>query len=285
MSRVFVLLLAALVHLAAQPGANFARAKLAYDRTNYDEALGLLAKTTENSLRVLELKGKALFMKGDFKHAADVFELAVKADPRNSVLQHWTGKAYGRRAETSSMFTAPGHASKARQYFERAVELNPKNPEALNDLFEFYLQAPGFLGGGMDKASALIEKIAALDPAERHYAQARVAEEKKEWQAAETQLRRAADLAPLQVGRLLDLGRFLAKRGKLNESEVAFQRAERIEPNSPKVWYARAQTYIESGKNLPEAKKLLEKYLTANLTPEDHTKEEARKLLAKANGA
>jgi len=262
------------------------RARAAYDRTNYDEALAILARSGEGGARVLELKGKAWFMKGDFKRAAELFEQAVKVEPGNSVLHHWVGKAYGRRAETSSMFTAPGHASRARQAFERAVQLDGRNKEALNDLFEFYLQAPGFLGGGMDKAGALIERIAALDPAERHYAQARVAEEKKEWQTAETQLRRAAELAPQQVGRVLDLARFLARRGKLNESEMAFQKAEKMEPNSPKVWIARAESYIETGKNLPEAKKLLEKYLAAgNLTPEDRPKEEARKLLSRANGA
>lgn len=282
MSRLLLALVAAVVAGAA----DFDRAKLAYDRTNYDEALGILNKSGETGARVLELKGKAWFMKGDFKRAADLFEQAVQAEPQNSVLHHWVGKAYGRRAETSSVFTAPGYASKARQSFEKAVQLNPKNQEALNDLFEFYLQAPGFLGGGMDKAAALVEKIAALDPAERHYAQARVAEEKKEWQTAETQLRRAADLAPQQVGRVLDLARFLAKRGKLNESEVAFQKAERMDPNSPKVWIARAESYIESGKNLAEARKLLERYLAAgNLTPEDRPKEEARKLLAKVKGA
>jgi tetratricopeptide (TPR) repeat protein len=282
MSRLLLVLVAAVLAGAADVD----RAKLAYDRTNYEEALGILSKSGETGARVLELKGKAWFMKGDFKRAADLFEQAVQAEPQNSVLHHWVGKAYGRRAETSSVFTAPGYASKARQSFEKAVQLNSKNQEALNDLFEFYLQAPGFLGGGMDKAAALVEKIAALDPAERHYAQARVAEEKKEWQTAETQLRRAADLAPQQVGRVLDLARFLAKRGKLSESEVAFQKAERMDPNSPKVWIARAESYIESGKNLAEAKKLLERYLAAgNLTPEDRPKEEARKLLAKVKGA
>ena len=52
---------------------------------------------------------------------------------------------------------APGHASKAHRYFEKAVELDPKNLEAMNDLFEYYLEAPGFLGGGFDKAQALAD--------------------------------------------------------------------------------------------------------------------------------
>lgn len=266
------------------PAADFPQAKLAYDRTQYDEALRILGQDSDG--KSLELRGKALFMKGDFKRAGEVFEQAVRAEPGNSGFQLWLGRAYGRRAESSSVFTAPGHASKARQCFEKAVQLNPKNQDALNDLFEFYLQAPGFLGGGIDKASALIERIAALDPAERHFAQARLAEEKKEWQTAEAQWRRAAELAPQQAGRLLDLGKFLARRGKVQESEMAFQRAEKVNPNNPKLWIERAEAYVNAGRNLPEARKLLEKYLAANnLTPDDRPKEEARKLLARVSGA
>ena len=38
--------------------------------------------------------------------------------------------------------------------------------EALSDLFEYYLEAPGFLGGGSDKTQAMVERIAALDRSE-----------------------------------------------------------------------------------------------------------------------
>lgn len=55
-----------------------------------------------------------------------------------------------------------------RKAFERAVQLNPSNVEALNDLFEYYLEAPGFLGGGLDKASDAANRIGKLDPVEQH---------------------------------------------------------------------------------------------------------------------
>ena len=87
-------------------------------------------------------------MLGEFKKAQEYFEKAIAADPGNSVYHHWLGKAYGRRAETSSFITAPGFASKARQSFEKSITLDPRNKEALSDLFEYYVEAPGFLGGG-----------------------------------------------------------------------------------------------------------------------------------------
>ncbi len=40
---------------------------------------------------------------------------------------------------------------------------------------------------------------------------------------------------------------------------------------------------MEQGQNLAEARKLLERYLKAKLTPEDRPREEARKLLEKVS--
>ena len=256
------------------------RAKTLYDQTNYDESLKTL-EALPPSGPVLALRGRNFFMKNDFRHATELLERAVAAVPGSAEYYLWLGRAYGRRAETSTFLTAPGHASKARQNFERAVQLDPNNSEAFGDLFEYYLQAPGFLGGGHDRAAALIEKLAAFDPAERHFAQARLAEEKKDWNQAEFQLRRAAEIAPHQIGRLIDLAKFFARRGKPNESEAAFTRAAQINPDSPKLLIERAETYLAQGQKLAEARKLLERYLKAKLTPDDRPRQEALKLLEK----
>ena len=80
---------------------------------------------------------------------------------------NWLGRAYGRRAETSNPFTAPGYASKARQMFEKSVALDPSNKEATGDLLDFYLEAPGFMGGGYEKAEALVKADRARRPGRR----------------------------------------------------------------------------------------------------------------------
>lgn len=269
--------------LAAQ--TELQQAQKLYSYTDYDGSLKLLQSVKEKSADVYKLIGKNYYMRGDFKKATESLEKAVAAAPGDSDNALWLGRAYGRRAETSSPFTAMGNASKARQNFEKAVELNPKNLEAINDLFEYCLEAPGFLGGGLDKATALANRIAALDRAEGHYALAKIAEKRKEWGSAEEQLRRAADVAPQQVGRLIDLARFLAKQGRFQESEQSFERAARIAPNSPKLIYARADTYIRNGRNLETARKLLEQYLRAELTPDDPPRSQAEKLLRQVSGS
>ena len=181
-----------------------------------------------------ELTGQNLYMQGEYKKATESLEKAVAAEPANSDYELWLGRAFGRRAETSSPFTAPANAYKARQNFEKAVRLNPRNMDALSDLFEYYLEAPGFMGGGLDKAAATAGQMAGIDPVEGHWAQARLAERRKEFDTAEHHLEWPPRMAPQQVGRLIDLARFLAKQGRYQESDQSFRKAEKIAPNSPK---------------------------------------------------
>ncbi len=280
--RTVVALAIAAALWAASP--EYERARKLYDRTDFDGSLAILLKLEPKDAATHQLIGRNYYMQGDFRRATDWLEKAVAADPSSSAHALWLGRAYGRRAETSSFLTAPRYAGKARQYFEKAVQLDPDNEEAANDLFEYYLQAPGFLGGGYEKAAALAERIAARDPVEGHYARAKLAEKRKDSSGAEQQLRRAAELAPQQVGRLIDLAKFLAKQGRFHESEQSFQRAAKIAPESPKLLFERANTYIQAGRNLDQARDLLERYLNASLTPDDPPRREAEKLLRQVSG-
>jgi tetratricopeptide (TPR) repeat protein len=165
--------------------------------------------------------------------------------------------------------------------FERAVALDPVNREAVGDLFDYYLGAPGFLGGGENKAEALASKVAQHDPAEGHYYQAQLDDHRKQYDSAEKHLRAALQLAPRQVGRITALARYLSAHGNAKESDALFDQAERIAPQDPRVIYERASAYVKSGRNLDEARKLLQRYLKATITPSDPPKSEAQSLLRK----
>jgi tetratricopeptide (TPR) repeat protein len=258
-------------------------ARALYDRTDFQASLQLLLQLPAKDAAAHDLIGRNYFMIGDYKRAACSFQDALTTGPADSDRYLWLGRAYGRRAEHGSPLTAPAHASKARQNFEKAVELNPKNLEALSDLFEYYLEAPGFLGGGLDKAAAVARRIAQLDPAEAHYAQYRLAEKGGDYGRAEQELRRAAELAPAQPGRLVDLARFLARQGRHLESDQVFQAAAKLSANQPKILFDRADTYIRAGRNLDVARELLKRYLQTDLSPDDPPRHEAEKLLKRAS--
>lgn len=263
--------------------AELERARQLFGRSQYQAAITALAPvagTPDGPTQ--ELLGKSYFMLGEYKKAGEAFDRAIAVDPNNSVYYHWLGKAYGRRAETSAPFTAPVYASKARGAFEKSVELDGRNIEAINDLFSYYLEAPGFLGGGLNKAAELAKKIQAIDPIEYHYAMAQVADKRKDYNTAEEHFRRAFELAPRQVGRIIDLAKYLSVHGKEQEGDALFAQAEKIAPNTPRLMFERANAYIQSKRNLTTAKQLLEKYLNSPLSVDDPPKSEAQRLLKQA---
>lgn len=272
----------AFLTFASLQAADLDKVQKLYDRTQYDAALKMLlpeAADTGQHGAVQFWIGKNYFMQGEFRKSADFFQKAIELQSSNSEYFHWLGKAYGRLAETSNMFAAPSYANKARQNFEKSVLLDQKNIEAVNDLFEYYLDAPGFLGGGLDKAAKLANLIAAVDQSEYHWALATIAEHRKQFDTAEEHFRRAMDMAPQRIGRVLDLAKFLSKQGKEQESDAIFAMAEKINPNDPRYLWERANSYIRAKRNLDQAKVLLEKYIRAPLGPEDHPRAEAQKLL------
>jgi tetratricopeptide (TPR) repeat protein len=283
--RVATLMLLAFAGLFGQTSDPLSKAEDLYNHTDYQASLTLVRESGQASGKAYFLLGRDHYMLGNYKKAAEAFERAFAMEPTSSECALWLGRGYGRRAETSSPFSAPRYAAKARAYFEKAVALDPNNREALSDLFDYYLEAPGFLGGGYDKAARIAQRIAEKNPAEGHLAQAELADRRKQFDTAEEQLGRAIQVAPHQVGRVLDLARYLARHGRISESEAAFDQAEQLAPDAPEVSFVRARTYIEQKRNLEQARELLNQYLRSNLTPEDPSRQQAEKLLKEASGA
>ena len=283
MNRLLTLLL---LGFAASASQNLLeRAQELYQRTDYKGSLQVLATDPSPTAATFCQIGKNHFMLGEWKRATESFEQALALAPNNAEYVLWLGRTYGRRAETSSWMTAGFHAAKTREYLEKAVTLSPHYNEALNDLFAYYLQAPGFLGGGVDKAEAIAQRIAERSPAEYHFAEAQLAEKRKDYPAAEQHLRRAMELAPREVGRVIDLATFLSQRGRMEESDAAFAQAEKLSPNDPRIAFAHAKIDVEHKRSLAEARQLLKKYLESNITPDDPPKQAAEKLLQQAQGS
>ncbi len=268
---------------ASPATSNLFKAEELYQHTDYEGSLAVLDKKSFEPA-VLFLIGRDYFMLGDFKKSTEYLQQATETAPQNAEYMDWLGRAFGRRAETSNMILAPAFAAKAREAFERSVQLNPKNSEALSDLFDYYLEAPGFLGGGFDKAARIADQVALVDPPEGFSEKSRLAQKRKEYPRAEEQLRQAIAVAPRSVGQLIELAKFLANQGRTHESDAVFQQAQRVAPNSPRVWFAQAKIYIKQNRNLDQARNLLEKYVQSSLTVDDPPRQEALRLLKQAGG-
>ena len=101
---------------------------------------------------------------------------AVSADPDKGEYYRWLARAYGNKAGHSGVFAAMGAVKHVRDNFQQAAKLEPASADALSDLGEFYLEAPGAFGGGADKARALLPALTKADAARGHWLSARIAE-------------------------------------------------------------------------------------------------------------
>jgi len=103
--------------------------------------------------------GLRAYESADYLRATQVLEAVTAVEPACARCAHLLGKSYGRLAEQASGLTALGLARKTRDALERAVELDPEDPQALADLIRYYRAAPGFLGGSDEKARLLEERL------------------------------------------------------------------------------------------------------------------------------
>lgn len=197
-------------------------------------------------------------------------EQAVTLQPDNSNYHLWLGRAYGRKAEHSSFIKAPGLAKKARKEFERAVELNASNVAARSDLAEYYMQAPGFLGGGKDKARVQADEIEARDKAAAHMVRASLAEEDKDYPTAERELWQAIADSSQPAGHWLDLAAFYRRRGRLDDMEDATSKAVAADKQKdPAILVQAADLLLRAGRNLPRAAVLARWALSSPTSNED----------------
>jgi cytochrome c-type biogenesis protein CcmH/NrfG len=263
---------------------NLSKAEDLFKHTDYEGSIALLDKSSKDPAAHF-LLGRDYFMSGDFKRATEHLEKAAAGIPSSSDYMDWLGRAYGKRAETSNPLMAPGWASKARQAFEKSVELDPTNRDALDDLFDYYLEAPGFLGGGYDKAAGVADKLSALDPGQALYDRSKLDQKRKQTSFAEQHLRQAVAIAPQSVGHMIALAKFLANQGRISESDAVFAKAEQVSPNNPRIWLAQADVLVKQKRNLDEAKSLLNRYMHSPITADDPPREEAQRLLKLAGGA
>ncbi len=223
----------------------------------------------------------------DYKKSQKAFEQAIRADPDCADCHVWLGRAYGRLAETNSglkIFSSYGLARKARASFQRAVDLDAKNIDALESLLAYYVEAPAIVGGSMAKAFEIAKQIEAVNRAEGARAWAVYYESKKNFPDAEAALKKARELEPDTIGHLLGHASFLARRGRFEKADELFDDALECEPDNPAVWFARAKAFIggERKSRYDEARELLRRYLAAPLAaPDSEPHSKARKLLKK----
>ena len=161
-----------------------------------------------------------------FDQASGHCEKAVSLDPQNARYHLWLGRAYGERASRASFLSAFSLAKKTRDEFETSVRLDPKDADALTDLGQFYEEAPGAIGGGIDKAEATAKQLEAIDAARGHDFLGEIAEHKKDLAGAEQEFKTALNGAAHPAFPWMALASFYRRQQRWADMEAAVKSGE-----------------------------------------------------------
>ncbi|MDE1176293.1 MAG: tetratricopeptide repeat protein [Edaphobacter sp.] len=199
-----------------------------------DEASSLLNGTLEkqpNNAQAHQLLCRVEYAQDQGDNAVHECELAVQDDPSNAINQVWLGRAYGLKASQANMLSAFGIAKKVHTAFEHALEIDPTNVEAMSDLGQFYVAAPGIVGGGVDRARGLVDRLMDRSAARGHRLLGQIAAKKNDLSTAENEFK-AAVAAGKTPEAWVDLGLFYQTHGQADKAVVALQSS--IEANHQK---------------------------------------------------
>jgi tetratricopeptide (TPR) repeat protein len=226
-------------------------------------ALDARLKTAPGDAESYNLLCRSYFVLGNWDRAISACEKAVGLDAGNSRDHLWLGRAYGEKAAQAHFFTAITLAQKVRSEFETAVQLSPSNVDARSDLAEFYLEAPGIVGGGQEKAAAEARSLATMDPAKAHWVTARIAQKNHDDVTAEKEYRAAVEASHGGALAWLNLAFFYRRSQRLDDMENAINHATSAQTNASEVLMEAAETLIGAGRNFPYAVQLLKLYLSS----------------------
>ena len=280
---IFAFCLVPLTGWAANP---LAEASSDLQSGKADAAISLLnsaLKTKSNDAEAYNLLCRVEYALQEFDPAVEHCEKAASLSPQNSNYHLWLGRATGEKASRANFMSAFSLARKTREEFETAVKLDPRNAEALSDLGEFYKEAPGAVGGGMDKAADIAAKLSAIDPARAHQLRAEMAEKQKDLDTAEKEYK-AACTGPRAAIQWMELAGFYRHQQRWTDMDAAIKSGEAAAAHDKKsaiALFNGAGILARANRQPQEAIRLFKSYLTSSELTEEAPAFDALTRLAK----
>ncbi|HEY6369244.1 MAG TPA: tetratricopeptide repeat protein [Candidatus Sulfotelmatobacter sp.] len=229
-----------------------------------DEAIQILEQQVGRGgtdAEAYNLLCRAYFMIEEWDRGITACEHARNLDPQRGLYHLWLGRVYGEKADRAGFMSAAGLAKKVRSSFERAVELDPRSWAARTDLAEFYVEAPGIVGGGKDKARQQADALMPINPGMAHWVLARIASKEKDASEAEREYRAAITASHSGTRAWLDLAIFLRHANRLEEMEQALHTMESSPVDRPESLLDGASLLLRAGRAYPLAVRLVRRYL------------------------
>ncbi len=182
--------------------------------------------------------GRVYFRIGRYKRSIRFMKRAVTLAPRQADYHYWLGRAYGERAKYVFVFRQAALAPKIRAAFERAVALDPNHVRARFGLVNFYLKAPKFMGGGVDKAKEQVQALDRLGGMASHLARALYLEKTRDVAGAESLYKKhiTATTGSDQIRVYHQYGEFLIGRRRYQAARAIIKQLIALAPECTKSY-------------------------------------------------
>jgi tetratricopeptide (TPR) repeat protein len=194
-----------------------------------------------------------LLARSKVEQAYDTATRWHEAEPDNPRAAYWAGNTAGQMAMQSGMFKAMGLAKESRKGLERAVKLDPKYVEAQYALMQFYLMAPGMMGGDDEEAAAIAGRIATMSSVEGHRAKAQLRAAEKDTDGYLRGNQEALALEPAHPDALGTVVAVLLGKSDFDASKALIDKALAADPGSVAARYQFAKWAAVSGRELEPA--------------------------------
>lgn len=262
---LFLVVLMTLYCVASAQNYTLEEGKRLFKETKYEEAKQVLLKVVEQEPQNPEvnfLLCKVYLNLDDHDSAIKYGEKAVKLDDSKSEYHLWLGNAYGVQAQQGSKLKALFRVKKVKNEFEKAVELDSTNLEARFGLIQYYVMAPGIVGGDKKEAKKQAEIIEKMDPLYGAYSWVLFWQKEKDFDKVETYLRKAVELDTSVTYRARYwLGFHLQERKKYPQAVEVFEKLYNEHPDQTGALYQVGRTQLLAKDSLDKAERCFKQYL------------------------
>jgi tetratricopeptide (TPR) repeat protein len=219
-----------------------------------------LATLAADDANALFRQAQELVRREQYAAAIPLLEKCAAAEPNNSKFHQWLGRALGLQAAQGGIVSGALSVRRVKVELEKAIELDPLNLEARQDLAILYRAAPGFLGGSNAKAAEQIAFIQRHDPALASQLDGDFLFADKKYDAALAAYQESERLHPRPM---IHVRISLAHQNRKEwpEAFAALDRALAMDANFPFALYQVGRTAALSGQQLDRGEKCLRTYI------------------------
>lgn len=227
------------------------RGRELFKNKKYSEARtvfeNILSQSSYNAEANYYLGSICLRADRDPDKAIEYLEKAIDAEPNNSLYHLVLSSALGNKAMQSNVIKQALLAPKIKNELEKAVELDPKSIEARSGLCQFYLMAPGIMGGSIEKAKQQAEAIRNLDAYRGYLVYASIYNREEDWDQAETYYKKAVAADPMKAAPYHQLGYLYLKLNRNQEAVSHFLKMVEHDPDNANSYDSLGDGYLANG--------------------------------------